>query len=49
MHIEGSYEFEFQRELVWDVLMDIDVLGSIIPGSKGCKKSARTNMRANWR
>ena len=35
MHIEGSYEFEFQRELVWDVLMDIDVLGSIIPGSKG--------------
>ena len=35
MHIEGSYEFEFERELVWDVLMDIDVLGSIIPGSKG--------------
>ena len=35
MHIEGSYEFAFERELVWDVLMDIDVLGSIIPGSKG--------------
>jgi carbon monoxide dehydrogenase subunit G len=35
MHIEGSYDFDFQRELVWDVLMDIDVLGSIIPGSKG--------------
>ena len=35
MHIEGSYDFEFERELVWDVLMDIDVLGSIIPGSKG--------------
>ncbi len=35
MHIEGSYEFEFERELVWEVLMDIDVLGSIIPGSKG--------------
>ena len=35
MHIEGSYDFDFERELVWDVLMDIDVLGSIIPGSKG--------------
>lgn len=35
MHIEGSYDFDFERELVWEVLMDIDVLGSIIPGSKG--------------
>ena len=35
MHIEGSYEFDYARELVWDVLMDVDVLGSIIPGSKG--------------
>ncbi len=38
MHIEGSYEFESPRELVWDVLMDIDVLGSIIPGSKGLEE-----------
>ncbi len=38
MHIEGSYEFEFERELVWEVLMDIDVLGSIIPGSKGLQE-----------
>ena len=35
MHIEGSYDFESERELVWDVLMDIDVLGSIIPGLEG--------------
>ena len=35
MHIEGSYEFAFERELVWEILMDTDVLGSIIPGSKG--------------
>jgi len=35
MHIEGSYEFKSERELVWEVLMDMDVLGSIIPGSKG--------------
>ena len=38
MHIEGSYEFESARELVWDALMDIDVLGSIIPGSKGLQE-----------
>ena len=38
MHIEGSYEFASERELVWDVLMDIDVLGSIIPGSKGLEE-----------
>ena len=38
MHIEGSYDFEFERELVWDVLMDIEVLGSIIPGSKGLQE-----------
>ena len=35
MHIEGSHDFKFERQLVWDVLMDIDVLGSIIPGSQG--------------
>ena len=38
MHIEGSYDFEFERELVWEVLMDIDVLGSIIPGSRGLEE-----------
>ena len=40
MHIEGSYEFESERELVWDVLMDIEALGSIIPGSKGLQEIA---------
>ena len=38
MHIEGSYDFDSKRELVWDVLMDIDVLGSIIPGSQGLQE-----------
>ena len=38
MHIEGSYDFEYERELVWDLLMDIEVLGSIIPGSKGLQE-----------
>ncbi len=40
MHIEGSYEFESARELVWDALMDIEALGSIIPGSKGLQEIA---------
>ena len=40
MHIEGSYEFSSDRRLVWDVLMDIEVLGSIIPGSKGLQEIA---------
>ena len=40
MHIEGSHEFEFQRQLVWEALMDIDVLGSVIPGSKGLSEIA---------
>jgi carbon monoxide dehydrogenase subunit G len=43
MHIEGSYEFDFKRELVWDVLMDIDVLGSIIPGSQGLQEIGENN------
>lgn len=38
MHIEGSYEFKSDRELVWSALMDIEVLGSIIPGSKGLQE-----------
>jgi len=38
MHIEGSYDFAYPRELVWEVLMDIEVLGSIIPGSKGLEE-----------
>ncbi len=38
MRIEGSYEFASERELVWDLLMDIDVLGGIIPGSKGLEE-----------
>lgn len=35
MHIEGLYEFEATQKLVWDMLQDTEVLGSIIPGSSG--------------
>lgn len=38
MHIEGSYDFQGERQLVWDALMDLDVLGSIIPGSQGLEE-----------
>ncbi len=38
MHIEGSYDFKHARELVWDALMDLEVLGSIIPGSQGLEE-----------
>ncbi len=38
MHIEGTYEFEADRQLVWDTLQDIEVLSSIIPGSKGLEE-----------
>lgn len=38
MHIEGTYEFESDRQLVWDTLQDTEVLGSIIPGSSGLEE-----------
>lgn len=38
MHIEGTYEFESDRQLVWDMLQDIEVLSSIIPGSSGLEE-----------
>ena len=38
MHIEGKHNFAFEREQVWDALMDMDVLGSVIPGSQGLQE-----------
>ena len=46
MHIEGSYDFKGQRELVWDALMDTDVLGSIIPGSQGLEEIAENKYQS---
>jgi len=40
MHIEGTYEFKSDRQLVWDMLQDIEVLSSIIPGSSGLEEIA---------
>jgi hypothetical protein len=35
MKLEGSYEFETTREVVWEMLQDPEVIGSIVPGSQG--------------
>jgi carbon monoxide dehydrogenase subunit G len=32
MKLEGTYEFEAPRQLVWDMLQNPEVIGSIIPG-----------------
>jgi carbon monoxide dehydrogenase subunit G len=37
MHIEGTYEFQSRRELVWEMLQNPEVIGSIIPGANGLK------------
>jgi carbon monoxide dehydrogenase subunit G len=35
MHLEGTYEFETHQQVVWDMLQDPTVIGSIIPGANG--------------
>ncbi len=37
MRIKVKYDFKCQRERVWDVLTDIDVLNSMIPKSSGLR------------
>ena len=38
MRIRSRHTFRCERELVWQRLMDIDALGSIIPDSQGLKQ-----------
>ena len=38
MHLEGTYEFEASQDLVWDMLQNPEVIGSIIPGAAGMKE-----------
>ena len=35
MRLEGRYEFEASQQVVWGLLQDPNVIGSIIPGSQG--------------
>jgi carbon monoxide dehydrogenase subunit G len=39
VEIEGTYEIEAPRELVWDMVLDPDVLSRVLPG---CEKLERT-------
>lgn len=34
MKLEGTYEFNAPREVVWEMLQDPDVIGKIMPGSE---------------
>jgi carbon monoxide dehydrogenase subunit G len=38
MYLEGSYEFQSKRQLVWDMLLNPEVIGSIIPGANGLEE-----------
>ena len=35
MRLEGTYEFETNQQVVWNMLQDPNVIGSIIPGANG--------------
>jgi carbon monoxide dehydrogenase subunit G len=39
MQVEGSYEFESERELVWKALRDPNVLGTVLPGGQGFEET----------
>jgi carbon monoxide dehydrogenase subunit G len=40
MDISGEYTFDAEQKLVWDALLDPNVLGSIMPGGKGFEQVA---------
>lgn len=40
MDIAGDYTFDAPRKLVWDALLDPNVLGSVMPGGKGFEQTA---------
>ena len=42
MRIKCRYDFNCEREQVWDKLMDIDVLGGIISDSKGLQEIGKS-------
>lgn len=40
MEISGNYTFDAPQKMVWEALLDPNVLGSIMPGGKGFEKTA---------
>jgi carbon monoxide dehydrogenase subunit G len=39
MDIAGNYTFDAPQQLVWDALLDPNVLGSVMPGGKGFEQT----------
>ena len=39
MHLEGTYEFQSKRELVWNALRDPNVIGAVLPGGQGFEET----------
>src|SRR5689334_25090811 len=39
MDVSGEYTFDAPQSLVWESLLDPNVLGSIMPGGKGFEKT----------
>lgn len=40
MHLEGSYTFQAPREVVWDAIMDPEVMGKALPGGEKLEKTS---------
>lgn len=46
MKLEGKYNFAAPQQIVWDMLQDPEVIGSIIPGSQGLEEVAENQFHA---
>ncbi len=49
VEIEGSYEIAAPRELVWDMMLDPDVLSRVIPGCEKLERSGENEYRGKMR
>ena len=46
MELSGQYTFEAPQEIVWSMLQDPEVIGSIIPGSQGLEEIGENQYHA---
>ena len=49
VELEGSYEIAAPRELVWDMMLDPDVLSRVIPGCEKLERSGENEYRGKMR
>ncbi len=47
MKVEGDYTFDAPRDLVWEALLDPEVLGSILPGGEGIEQIGENEYAGN--